>query len=167
MKFRFVLLALVLALIGVTGPVRAQVQDAPTPQAKVLKAQPFSEVVTEAEELPDELGWHPGSEAQNAVVARQAPVAQVVSLTPESVFNEWFDPLYGALFVIITLFSHLIPGLNRLTEPLTRAITIAILLGIGFILFGGSFTKIAVSWFISSGAYTWFIKAFIRSPKLE
>jgi hypothetical protein len=163
MKLRlFSWLLLFVGLVAVSTPC-SFAQSKPDQLEHVVPAgtNALSQVL-EVEQLPEVIATE--------VQERQAQPAQsdpVPTLNPDTIFKDWFDPLFSVLFLLLTYLSHLMPGLDRFKEPISRAIAVTLILVPGFLLFGAGFAKIALSWFISSGAYAWFLKGLFKTPKLE
>jgi hypothetical protein len=156
MRFRlFSMLLLIAGLFCSSAPTEAQT---PKPQVEQVAPSALSQVA-EVEQLPE----YVAAEVEVPVVQTDP----MPTLSPDTIFKDWFDPIFGALFLLLTYLSHLIPGLDRLKEPLSRAIAVTLILVPGFLLFGAGFVKIAISWFISSGSYAWFFKGLFKTPKLE
>lgn len=89
----------------------------------------------------------------------------VETLTPESLFRQTVEPLYGLLILLSGYLSAYIPGLNRFS-PFLRVFAFALALGLGFHLFGGaSIWQIALTYFFTSGLYDVFVRHILASPK--
>lgn len=103
------------------------------------------------------ISWRLGAQDTTSVLP---PIGD---LTPDNIFSNLIDPLYTGLIVIFGYISYLIPGINKIT-PFLRVLAFALVAGLGFILFGGSFWKVAFSYFVATGLYDLFLKKIFPSP---
>lgn len=90
------------------------------------------------------------------------PAAEVI--TPDNIFTTLVEPLYGGIFIVLTYLSYMIPGLKNFSSSLVRAVTVGLVVGLGFIMFGVPFWKVAITYLLSSGLYAYFLKAFQKTP---
>jgi hypothetical protein len=89
----------------------------------------------------------------------------VETLTPETLFRNTVEPLYGLLVLLSGYVSGFIPGVNKY-RPFLRVAAFALALALGFHLFGGaSIWQLALTYFFTSGLYDIFIKNILASPK--
>lgn len=87
----------------------------------------------------------------------------VSTLTPETLFTQTIDPLYGLLVLLSGYLSAFIPGVNRL-KPFYRVAAFALATGLGFFLFGAGTWKLALTYFLTSGLYVVVFKNIFPSP---
>lgn len=101
-----------------------------------------------------------------SVGAQTTEFPGTIVLTPETIFDQAVEPLYGGLVIMFGYLSAFIPGINRFT-PFVRVLAFALVAGLAFFLFGkeAGLWKIAFTYFISSGLYDIILKKIIPSPK--
>lgn len=97
--------------------------------------------------------------------AQSIEVPPIADLTPETIFNSFVDPLYSAIIILAGYLSAYIPGLNKIKNTYIRVLAVALVSGLGFFLWKGSFTKIVISYFFSSGLYEIILKNIFKTPK--
>lgn len=86
------------------------------------------------------------------------------TLTPDTIFDSVYEPMYGALVILFGYLSAYIPGVKKLT-PFYRVLAFGVVAGLGFKLFGMSFWKIASTFFLSTNLYAVVLKNVFKSPK--
>lgn len=92
------------------------------------------------------------------------PPVDITTLTPQNIVKQLVDPVYTVLLVVLGLLSMWIPGLNKIGEKPLRIAALAIVLGIGFVTFGGAtFWKIALSSIVANAWYLIQIKPIAKA----
>ena len=83
------------------------------------------------------------------------------TLTPETIFPQLFEPIYGMVVIAFGYLSAFIPGVKKL-NTYGRVFAFGLVAGLGFYLFGGaSIWKVALSFLISTGLlYDGMLKPF-------
>lgn len=88
------------------------------------------------------------------------------TLTPDTVFDSLYEPIYGLLVIAFGYLSAWIPWVNKF-KAFYRVAAFALVAGIGFKLFGMSFWKIASTFFLSANLYAVLLKNLLPSPKAK
>lgn len=87
----------------------------------------------------------------------------IENVTADNIFTQLMDPVYTGLVLVFGYVSYLIPGFGKV-KPFIRVLAFALVAGLGFVLFGGNFWKIAFSYFVATGLYDLFLKKIFPSP---
>ncbi len=93
------------------------------------------------------------------------PLPDINTLTPQTIFQSLFEPLYGLLIIVFGYLSKRIPWVKTIA-PFYRVLTFAVVAGVGFYLFGGSFWKIAVTYLVSTSVIYDGLLSKIKKPVL-
>ena len=101
-----------------------------------------------------------------SVSAQAVDFPDINTLTPETIFGSLVDPMFTGLTILFGYISGFIPVVKR-WAPFYRVIAFGLVAGLGFHLFGVSFSKIALSYLFSSGLYVVVFKNIIPSPKAK
>lgn len=91
------------------------------------------------------------------------PLPDINTLTPQTIFQSLFEPLYGILIIVFGYLSKRIPWVKNVA-PFYRVLTFAVVTGVGFYLFGGSFWKIAATYLISTSVIYDGLLSKIKKP---
>ena len=80
------------------------------------------------------------------------------TIRPENLFQSTIEPLYSAIIVLMGYISAYIPGVKKLS-PYLRVLTVGLIAGLGFYLFGSSIWKVVLTYLITTGLiYDGFLK---------
>lgn len=106
-----------------------------------------------------------GSDINNVVEFIQSIPKKIQNITAAQVF---YNGLYMALVVILGYLSHLIPGLERITDTGIRVAVSAIVLGFIFVSNDlSSAFPLVLEFIVVSKVYDRILKGFKKTPTIE
>ena len=127
--------------------------EAPAPKA--------AEVQTTAQDIVQE-------PEQDVIVPPLPPKSE---WTRDNLFNKLFDPLYFFAVLILGYLSYAIPWVGKIKDTAARVLVIAVILGIGFVVFGKDFwhfnlLKTIISYFGANLFYSNILGILFKTPKV-
>jgi hypothetical protein len=91
------------------------------------------------------------------------PPFNVEDTKAEEYFKTMIDPIYAVLVLLLGLISSWVPGLQKIDKKSIRVAAIGVVLGIGFITFGGAgFWKVALSYVFANFTYIVSVKPIVK-----
>lgn len=98
------------------------------------------------------------------VTAQAQDTGGIDTTSPDTLIGS-IDWLYGALVVIGGYLSAFIPFFKKITNGTYRVLAWAVLVGVGFVMFGfGDVINLAITYAMSTSLYEVILKWFAKSP---
>ena len=93
-------------------------------------------------------------------------IGQIDFSTPEGLVGG-AEILYGAIVVLGGYLSSFIPGLKSISNATYRVLTFALIVGVGFAMFGSNILSLALSYGASTSIYETILKLVFKTQKPE